>query len=361
MKKSAHVLLSLVLSAAFASVGYAQTELQGTVVEIVDGRTFVMEAEGRKVTATVKYVDVPEPEQPLSGVVREHLQHLILGKTITFVPNGFSPIAIAGKVFVNGVDLGQQLVRDGAAWHVPSQLSGQDAAESEVYDGYQILAKRERRGIWSIENLTPAWEFRSRREPGMLEFSFAKATLLDAGSDPKERRNYTAEKSNIDMWVEVGGPAFEQKNAVGTMFWGYDPEKKVRNTSTPSIAQVLAADRKRIEVEARLMYFQGEIRPRTSNTAYIIGILATSKEETFLKANSLSLVADGTTISLDAGQRFARENGSVVQELIQYRIGQTDLATVANAKKVSISVGPYTNPVNADFKEAMSKLLRATQ
>ena len=344
------VLLLLVLSA------HAQQTFTGKVVDVVDGKTFVIETGGGRVTGTIQYVEVPEPEQPLSRIVREHFEKLVLGKTIVFMPNGFSPIALAGKAFLGELDLGQQLVRDGAAWHLPASRSGQETSESEVYGNYEALAKAEKRGIWSIANLTPAWEFRARKDR-----SAQYATVANTNTTSKNAKNYQYAKENADMWVEVGGEALAQKNPTGSLFRGYDPDKMVRNVSTSSVALELTADERRIEVEVRAVYFQGEIKPRSSNTAYVLGILSTSKQHNFEKNNSLVFVADGAEINLGGGQRFWRENGSSVQELVQYRVGHSDLLKIASAKKLTVTAGDYSGTAGTTLRESLVQLLDATK
>lgn len=345
------VVLLLVLSA------HAQQTLSGKVVDVLDGKTFVIETESGRMTGTLLYVEVPEPEQPLSRIAREHLEKLVIGKKLTFIPNGFSPTAIAGKAYLNDLDLGQQLVRDGAAWHVPPSRSGQDAADSQSYESYEAMAKSEKRGIWSIANLTPAWEFRSRKDRSNEYGGVFTETSLPG----KAAKNYQYTKENSDMWVEVGGDALAQTNKTGTMFWGYDAEKKVRNLSTASVAQELAANEKRLEVEVRAFYFQGEIKPRASNTALVLGLLATSTAHNFAKDNSLVFVADGKEIVVGQGQRFWRETTSSVQELIQYRIGRNDLNQIASAGKITIKAGPFSGTVGTDLRATLKKLLEAAQ
>lgn len=344
------VVLLLVLSA------HAQQTLTGKVVEIVDGKTFVIETSAGRVTGTIQYVEVPEPEQPLSRIVREHFEKLVLGKTITFMPSGFSAVALAGKAYLGDIDLGQQLVRDGAAWHLPPSSSGQEVLDGKIYENHQALAQSEKRGIWSIANLTPAWEFRARKDR-----SSQYATYTNTSTSGKNAKNYQYAKENADMWVEVGGEALVQKNVTGTLFWGYDPDKKVRNVSTASIAQELSSGDKRIEVELRAVYFQGEIKPRMPNTAYVIGILSTSKEHNFAKNSSLGFVADGVEIVIGTGQLFWRENGASVQELVQYRIGRTDLVKIANAKKLTMTAGDYSGTVGTTLREIVMQLAETTK
>lgn len=335
---------------------FSQRMLSGRVVDIIDGKTFVLEADSGKLTGTIQYIEVPEPEQPLNSIVRDHLQKLVLGKTVVFLPTGIAQNAAVGKAYLDGVDLGQQLVRDGAAWHLPIDRSGQEAAESEVYDTNQAMAKAEKRGIWSIANLTPAWEFRAQKDR-----SFGTSDVVsNSNADTKESKNYRYTKSDPDMWIDVGGESLVQRNSVGTMFYGYDPEKKIRNISTPSLAQTMSSGEKRLEVELRVVYFQGEMRSRVPNTAFVLGVLATSKEHNFAKDNKLKFVADGEEIVFENGQRFWRERPASVQELIQYRVNRGALKTIAKARNVVIQVGGYHGIVSPDVRDTLVKLLETS-
>jgi endonuclease YncB( thermonuclease family) len=354
MIRTIHPVFVLITALLLGISASSQTALSGRVVGVVDGKTFVIETENGRITGTIQYVDVPEPEQPFSRMVREHFRGLVIGKTVTFVPNGFAPTALIGKLYLNGLDLGQQLVRDGAAWHVPPDRSGQDADESRTYDSQETMAKVEKRGIWSIANMTPAWEFRSLIDKAYQDTSFIQTALNATVSE--DARSYKYSKNNADMWVEVGGDAFAQQNAVGQMFWGYDADKKIRNTSTPSIAQVLVNGKRPLEVEVRAIYFQGEITPKSPNTAFVLGILATSTEQNFAGDNSVRFDVDGTEIIVGSGQRFWRGNSLSVQELSQYRISRSDLLKIANAKKLTVHVGKYAGPVGRELRDSLLKL-----
>lgn len=341
------------------STAYAQTTLVGQVVGVIDGKTFVMNTERGRITGSIEYVDVPEPEQPLSRIVREHLHRLVMGKAVTFKPHGFSPAALVGKLYLNGMDMGQQLVRDGAAWHVPIARSGQNFDDARPYVGLEILAQAERRGIWSIENLTPAWEFRALKDQSFQDAEFVQTAFNDTPA--QDRRGYKLLKADADMWIEVGGDAFAQRNPTGPLFWGYDQTTRIRNVSTRSIAQVLVNGRKPVEVEVRVIYFQGEIRPRATNTAFVLCIYATSREHSFEKENALRFVADGKELEIGGGQRFWRENALAVQELIQYKISSSDLQKIAASSKLTMNVGRFAGTADDDLKQSIAHLLAAAK
>lgn len=348
------LLLAFILMLAVS--GFSQRIFTGRVLEVINGKTFVLEVDSGKLTGNLQYIDVPEPEQPLSNVIRDHLQKLVLGKTVEFLPAGFSPMAAVGKMYLNGIDMGQQLVRDGAAWHLPIDLSGQEIAESDVYENNQAIAKAEKRGIWSIANLTPAWEFRAQKDR-----SYGSSNAVNnSTAEVKEKKNYRYAKNDADMWIDVGGEALTQKNAIGSMFYGYDTEKKIRNISTPSIAQTIAIGDKKLEVEIRVVYFQGELRSRVPNTTFVLGILATSKEHNFAKDNKLTFVADGREIVFENGQRFWRESTSSVQELIQYKASRSALTQIANAKYLTVRIGRYKGAVNPEVRDTLLKLIEVS-
>ena len=354
--KNLRPILILAVTMTLAVAGFSQSMYTGRVLEIVDGKTFVLEFDGGKLTVSLQYIEVPEPEQPLHRVVRDHLQKLVLGKTVVFLPNNLTANASVGKAYVDGIDLGQQLVRDGAAWHLPTDRSGQEPAESEVYDRNQAMAKAEKRGIWSIANLTPAWEFRARKDR-----SFATSDAVDNSSaDARETKNYRYTKSNPDMWIDVGGEHLVQKNALGDLFYGFDPAKKIRNISTPSLAQTIADGEKRLEVEIRVVYFQGELRSRVPNTAFVLGVLVTSQEHNFARDNTLKFVADTEEIVFEKGQRFWREGPVSVQELIQYRVNRSALMTIAKARNITINVGRYHGIVRPGVRETLLKLFETS-
>lgn len=359
MRRIVQALVVFAAAVLLGGAASAQTTLSGPVVAVIDGRTFVIDTERGRITGSVQYVDVPEPEQPLSRIVREHFERLVVGRSITFTPNGFSPAALVGKVYMDGLDMGQQLLRDGAAWHTPVDRSGQNPTEAGVYRKLEELARAEKRGVWSIANLTPAWEFRALKERTPQDTNFLQAAVRDHAAE--DTKNYKYPGNNPDMWVEVGGDAFAQRNPAGPLFWGYDAATKVRNVSTPSIAQVLFNDREPIEVEVRVIYLQGEIRPRTANIAFVLGILATSREHNFAKDNVLKFSADGKEFAVGGGQRFYRENPLAVQELVQYRISSSDLQTMAAAKKLTVRFGASAGTVGSDLQLAIGQLLEGVK
>src|SRR6188472_4336479 len=142
---------AFLLSVTFNSA-LGQVASGGEVVGLVDGRTLQVATPTGRVTIELQHIEVPETEQPLHVTVKDHLKTLVLGKTVKFqckqvlLDGG----VVIGQVLLNGADISRQMLRDGAAWHVPRSVSSQNATEFELYAESESLAKREKRGVWSI-------------------------------------------------------------------------------------------------------------------------------------------------------------------------------------------------------------------
>ena len=111
--------ISIVIVILFLSLtAFSQRKLGGKVVEVIDGKTAVVEiGTSGKLKVVLQNIETPEPEQPLHGVVKEHLEKFLLGKTAVVFPKGIVNSSTVAQVFVDGVDVSQQMLRDGAAWY----------------------------------------------------------------------------------------------------------------------------------------------------------------------------------------------------------------------------------------------------
>ena len=178
LKPVIFILIVLILTVVTV---YPQNKFGGRVVEVVNGKTAVIQlSTENKVTVILQFIEVPEAEQPLHQTVKEHLGALLLGKTVLFMPRRIVKEGSVGQIVAGGVDISRQMLRDGAAWYALPEKSAQDAAESEMYQTIEAQAKAEKRGVWGIENLKPAWEFRAEREERKAVEERAKLAAIEA-------------------------------------------------------------------------------------------------------------------------------------------------------------------------------------
>lgn len=143
------------------SFGAAQAvSLHGVVAEVTDGQTVVVLSNGRKLTVSLKGVEAPELKQHFGDVSREYLASLILDKSVEVELSEFKLGQVNGKVIWNQLDIGLQVIRDGAAWY--DKVNGQNLTEAEraVYESAERADRSEMRGLWQDGTPMPPWEWR---------------------------------------------------------------------------------------------------------------------------------------------------------------------------------------------------------
>ena len=150
------ILLFLLFSAAPANA----LVLRGTVSEVRDGQSIVVISGGRKLTVVLEGVDAPELKQEFGEVAQQYLASLILDKAVEVDFSQLQRDHVVGKVFCNQLDIGLQVIRDGAAWY--DKTSGNSLTEEErtVYSAAQQAARNEMRGMWRDGSPMPPWEWR---------------------------------------------------------------------------------------------------------------------------------------------------------------------------------------------------------
>lgn len=353
------------------SSAFAQSRIGGRVVEIIDGKTVVLEMQNRsRMIAELQYIEVPEAGQPLHQIAREHLRDLVFDKIVEFKARGLRQNKTVGQLFVKGVDISQQMIRDGAAWYAVMERSGQDAAESEVYASNEAQAKTEKRGIWSIENLKPSWEVRaeaeenSRRVDRLAQEQIAKMTSIEQAAPPRKpavKRQMSNESLMWSSTPETSGKLPENFKNVGGLIVGYNAQTKIGIVITPLLKlEVPAKDTiQAIGVGVGYFYHDDEIKGR--ETLYLVGIESDSRDFRFLKSNDLIVTADNQKIVVGKARRTARQNGSLVKELLLYRVKRSVVAKIANAKSVKVKVGTYAADLDSGVQMMLVNLLNASE
>jgi len=358
------IVIVLILTAISA---YPQRKFGGRVVEVVDGKTCVIQLPAGRLTAVLQYIEIPEPEQPLHSTVKDHLQALILDKTVEFLPRGVMRDKTVGQLFVKGVDVGQQMLRDGAAWYSIPEKDGQDEAESLLYQDNETKAKMEKRGVWSIQNLKPSWEFRAEQaalQKQKEQEAIKNAVLVREAQREKKRLAQQQQRQQnapqVEMWADVGGGSqYDQPFGIGGLRTGYDPTKGVGHISTPSIFLDFPKT-DFVKFESRLFYIYKGDKTRIEDSVYCIAFVSTSKEYKFIKSNNLTITADKEKLNLGKALRFWRQNGSVSQELLVYKITRAQVMKLVKSEKILVQIGTYSGGISADSLTYINNLLNAS-
>jgi endonuclease YncB( thermonuclease family) len=142
------LLVSLLTVAAFVPVR-AGVVLQAVVVEVKNGNTLVAMNQGRKITVILEAVDAPQKGHPFDAIATKHLSDFVLGKLVAVEYSAIgSQSTLIGKVLVNNVDIGQQMIRDGAARFDRRRERNLRVQDRIAYIESETAAHSEKRGVW---------------------------------------------------------------------------------------------------------------------------------------------------------------------------------------------------------------------
>ena len=382
--KYPRLILLIIFTLIFGVSAFAQRKFSGTVVEIVDGKTVVVEVPtGGKITIELQYIEVPEPEQQLHQTVREHLQQMVYGKKIEFLPRGVTETKTIGQIFVGGVDVSQQMLRDGAAWHISPEKSGQDEVQRDLYQNNEAQAKAEKRGVWSIEKLQPAWEFRAQKEENRLRQQTAeleKIRLQNQNQNQNQtvstsfrNRRLTPEEqmqanANVQMWNDIrSANATEASRAgvgetgAGGLLSNYFSSIRVGYTSTASSFIDVSSGSSRLKLDHRTFYvYRGDQSSGVERDVFLLGFLNVSPNAKFDKSNGLTVFADKQKLVFPKFARLVRQAQEGLVEIVFYKVSPAVLKKIAEAKNVQIKVGQYSGAFGDDAQAAMKELMTAT-
>jgi micrococcal nuclease len=156
--------------------------LQAKVLEVQTGNTLIVSNINRSVRVRLKSVVPPEAGQPFYEVARDHLKALVLDQTVmvdyTHLANGY----LEAKVFLNGIDIGSQMVRDGAAWYDRATDYELNDADRDLYAQCEKAARAEKRGIWQQESPVAPWEFRRLQQARLNSIVTSNSDLQSKSS-----------------------------------------------------------------------------------------------------------------------------------------------------------------------------------
>lgn len=355
-----------------AVTAYPQRTFSGRIVEVIDGKTAILQvSRGGKLTVVLQFIEVPEAEQPLSQIVKEHLQALILDKPAEFLPQRILTTASVGQIFVGGVDISQQMLRDGAAWYALPEKSAQNQAESQIYLSTEAQAKMEKRGVWGVENMKTPWEFRAEKEVTAQDIEKAKKEMRtrqkvferrEAVSNPTTpvKPKIQPTTSGLDMWSQVSNSAAMANTSTGTgLLTGSVPNAGIGYVMTAGNFFNFNGGNFKAKIETRSVYIYSSGEAITGN-GYVIGFLTEADQFNFVDSNNLTITADKQKLNLGKAYRMFREMPYSVQEMLLYKTDAKTLSKIAGAKSLEVNIGKYSGKLEDDYQMRIKNLLAAT-
>lgn len=162
--------------------------LQAKVVEVESGNSLIVNNINRPLRIRLKAVVPPEPGQPFNETARDHLKALVLDKAVMVVYTHLAGGYLEAKVFLNGVDIGSQMLRDGVAWYDRASDYELNEGDRNLYAQCEQAARSEKRGLWQDQSAVAPWEFRK-----------AQLAKLNSGNAPPSFQQYQARKSRSNQ------------------------------------------------------------------------------------------------------------------------------------------------------------------
>ena len=170
--------------------------LFGRVVEVNDGDVITVFNLNRPVRIKLLAVDAPERDQAFGDVAKKHLSELVYDKSVTVEYSGIaSDGSLVGRVTLNSVDVGAQMIRDGAAWFDTNNQDRLSASDREIYQQSELAARNEKRGLWQTENPIAPWEF-VKAKTQRRELTVASTAGTPA---PRPARRKDSELTNLTL------------------------------------------------------------------------------------------------------------------------------------------------------------------
>jgi endonuclease YncB( thermonuclease family) len=129
------------------------------VSRVVDGDSLYVQKDDVTLEIRLAGIDCPEFDQPFAKDAKQRVEQLCLGKLVTIKRLDTDRYGrIVCNVLVGELDLAEELLRSGLAWHFKKYDSSNHLAKLEE------VARRGRLGIWADPHAVPPWEQRASRQ-----------------------------------------------------------------------------------------------------------------------------------------------------------------------------------------------------
>lgn len=169
--------LVLCLPSASAVVATAQ------VVRVIDGDTVAVRNDDSTIQKVrLANIDAPECGMPFGPQAKQHLEDLILGRTVLLVTNGRDRYRrTVASLSVDQQDIGLAMIRAGMAWYDGRFVRRQGDDSRIDYSAAERNARAQRLGLWGQASAAAPWVWRADPLRDRLGGTCAgRAPLVDA-------------------------------------------------------------------------------------------------------------------------------------------------------------------------------------
>jgi endonuclease YncB( thermonuclease family) len=133
----------------------------GTVVGVTDGDTVKVVTAGTLYKVRLYGIDAPEKHQAYGQKAKEHLSELCFNKSVKVeIINQDRYGRFVGKIYVNGVCINWEMLKDGFAWAYVQYLKKED---KNLYMTLERMGKLDGVGLWADKSPIEPWKFRRKK------------------------------------------------------------------------------------------------------------------------------------------------------------------------------------------------------
>ena len=133
-------------------------EFSGRVVAVKDGDTLEVLGGSKTERIRIADIDCPEMGQSFGSKAKQLTSSLVFRKEVVVKSTGRDRYGrMIGEVFVDGENLGEELVKSGAAWWFQKYSSKGRLRELEVE------ARNKKCGLWAGKNPIAPWDWRIQK------------------------------------------------------------------------------------------------------------------------------------------------------------------------------------------------------
>jgi endonuclease YncB( thermonuclease family) len=132
----------------------------GKVVGVIDGDSITVLHDGSQEQIRLYGIDCPEKRQEFGNRAKQLTSSLVFGKLVEVEPMTVDRYGrTVAFVRVGNILVNEELIRQGLAW---VYIRYCDRPICQEWKELEAEAKKARRGLWSMPNPVPPWEFRRR-------------------------------------------------------------------------------------------------------------------------------------------------------------------------------------------------------
>ena len=155
----------------------------GQVVRVIDGDTVAVREDDSTIqNVRLANIDAPECGMPFGPQARQHLEDLVLGRTVLLVTNGRDRYRrTVASLSVDQQDIGLAMIRAGMAWY-DGRFARRQGRDSRIdYSAAERSARAQGLGLWVQASAAAPWAWRANPLRDRLGGTCAgRAPLVDA-------------------------------------------------------------------------------------------------------------------------------------------------------------------------------------